>query len=868
MANEAWETVRDALEKEDAPVVAALLGGYDPAQRQEVARELPRYLRARRYGYGGWIEAMRVAGAAAIGGAAAVAAWLHRQEFQSWDERDDVSLIAEAIADRPERWRSDLAVRLARRSTGPRPEGDRDTRLALELLRSTGAEPPDHDLFTVAWAVLAARDPAEAPLRAVMLPRIFEADGVGRALRDEHAWPVRLAGEGPRELLLDGCLGRFLRGGSAGDLRLFVRLHQALEPAPAEVSARRRDYLRLLPAAPANVADLAVACLRRLGPLEPPDAREAVEGLLFRREGRFVRAGLTWLDHLATSPAHSEAASPAVHLVPATDLPARSGSGRERAGAGDLDDFAAGVAAAFVCAASDARERAARLVVKHATRFTPAALETIADAASLLPPGEGAELSTVLARTPLPGIEEEDGPAFRPRALPVLVEPSRVLPPQLTPSWLLRRLSAHDWYLAERWLNAFVRLAATDRAGLAAALAPAAAAFSTSRYWWHPWWDVNEWVGAMAVELAEPGTEARAGKRGALGMPTPKDRVPGFDQGAVSKIVPLARFAEVHQALIDGTLPPYLLATPTHVTGRLDADELLERLAGYQRAGVRALPLDLEQALLRLPRDISPEARERLRESVGQEAVAALAADPSVRLVWDHSDPDDVRVRPEIDAAPTGLSLLDAVIATRARDEGCAALLAVVPSRRELAAAHSVHSVVSYSARQVPRTADLTALATAQGPGGEGVAMLLAYRIWQRRDDDEVMAPLLWLAAAGELPAEEVGRQLSRLLRHGRETPTEVLPLLREAAQQGAYEAVWGIVAGLIEEYLPGPGERVNTAHVRLVSFAVDAAGWAGARGELPRVAELAGRTRTSHLVRQARRLHAQLTRQTPGRTT
>nr|BFE77654.1 hypothetical protein GCM10020093_002550 [Planobispora longispora] len=73
-------------------------------------------------------------------------------------------------------------------------------------------------------------------------------------------------GEGriSRELLLSGCTGRFLRGGDATDLRFFARLHELLEPSEAEVAARARDYLRLLPVAPGPVAELALKHLRRL----------------------------------------------------------------------------------------------------------------------------------------------------------------------------------------------------------------------------------------------------------------------------------------------------------------------------------------------------------------------------------------------------------------------------------------------------------------------------------------------------------------------------------------------------------------------------------------------------------------------------
>jgi hypothetical protein len=70
---------------------------------------------------------------------------------------------------------------------------------------------------------------------------------VGRVLRDDRldpddegqarqSWLRALreqaeAGRIEREALVDGCVRRFLRGGSATDLRFFVRLHEHLARA-------------------------------------------------------------------------------------------------------------------------------------------------------------------------------------------------------------------------------------------------------------------------------------------------------------------------------------------------------------------------------------------------------------------------------------------------------------------------------------------------------------------------------------------------------------------------------------------------------------------------------------------------------------
>lgn len=93
---------------------------------------------------------------------------------------------------------ADLAIRLAlrlrpRRRPDPR---DRNLSLALALLRRTGATPPEHDPLVVGWVSGEARigELRSDPLLGHLLPRIFEAEGVGRALRDEgngthqHMW--------------------------------------------------------------------------------------------------------------------------------------------------------------------------------------------------------------------------------------------------------------------------------------------------------------------------------------------------------------------------------------------------------------------------------------------------------------------------------------------------------------------------------------------------------------------------------------------------------------------------------------------------------------------------------------------------------
>lgn len=67
-------------------------------------------------------------------------------------------------------------------------------------------------------------------------------------------------------------------------------------------------------------------------------------------------------------------------------------------------------------------------------------------------------------------------------------------------------------------------------------------------------------------------------------------------------------------------------------------------------------------------------------------------------------------------------------------------------------------------------------------------------------------------------------------------------------------------MSGLLTHYLPGLGERATSAHTRVMTFAADVAVSAKVRGTHDAIATLAARKPTTELVRQARRLHAQLT--------
>ncbi|MGK5558098.1 hypothetical protein ACSNOI_41490, partial [Actinomadura kijaniata] len=337
----AWDDVRERIEAKSADGVAALVAGLPEEDRRAVAGELPGHLN-RLFARVGWFDeyvpALRVAGAGTIGGAAGVATWLNRRQFtMSRTVHQDTDLLVRVLRTRPADWLADLAGRLTLRLSLPGLSG---LDLALALLRETGVTPPDHDPLVIGWARDGAPS-ADDPLLPHLLPRLFEVDGVGTAM-ESPSWAAsgpswvrelkRFAAEGrlDRRTLLDGCVSRFLRGGDARELRFFATLHAGLEPADpaarrAETTARARDYLRLLPAAPAPVAELALRLLRELDDPDVPDPldlTEALDALLFRPEAGLVGRGLSWLAEIVERhPALADECAPALAQTFAHDSP-------------------------------------------------------------------------------------------------------------------------------------------------------------------------------------------------------------------------------------------------------------------------------------------------------------------------------------------------------------------------------------------------------------------------------------------------------------------------------------------------------------------------------------------------------------------
>ncbi|MFI7446742.1 hypothetical protein ACIBQX_04520 [Nonomuraea sp. NPDC049714] len=975
----AWAQVRDRITARDAPGLADLMITLPDAERAEVARRLPdlrKDLReaADRQGRARWAlgegegddewdgewdsgetddigghgEVLRIAGAGVLAGPAAAVAWLTRREFAGrWAGVEEVVRV---LAARPAGWQAEVAVRLARKI---RTADDRNASLALALLRACGAPPPEHDPLVLAW--LRARPAADDPLIGPLLPRIFEAEGAGRVLREERLEPAptrwlsllqRLGATGrvSRAELLDGCLRRFLRGGDAIGLRFFVRLHRMLDPTPQEAADRVRDYLRLLPAAPGTVAELALAQVKYGGPHEEAEIIEAIGALTFRPEAKLALEGLRWLER---------------------ELPHAA-------------ELAPALALAFGHASYEVQGRAARIALKHAAAFAPAG-EAIAEAVPMLPAALGARVAAVYGGEVM---AQERREVFTPPPLPVPPAPEPFPEPTLHVPW-----NMYHWVDYERWLAAFVRHAAGDREEMRRTLAADHGGANSYLFQQESWADARSWFTALAQEVLAPGTDPGPGEpepfdpwagasfrvrvglvpdseeddgdgepaeedseperaftnvpehvreeifeqllelgvskervaamRDGLPAPPPAPGEPrGFRVGIAysgsrppfmapeppdpavewrrrhrlpqpSGISPphafvLRRLSEIYAALRAGTLPPVLLATPTLMTGHLDPDVLVDRLAECAAAGVEPLPADLAQALVRLPRGRHPDAAGKAA-LIGSPAAATAAAwlageglpDPETGLRWGYLDgatdryfdehepehrPWEIRLTPRLRAAPTGHELLDELLSEPSRwgwdvhggEKGW--WPAVLPSHREVVATNYLRFLLHPGIAPV----FVEALADADGPTGEAMALTLAYFV--AAGHPEAAPLLLRMAARGDLPAEAVGEQVALLLRRTpRFEERAVVRVLAEAARQGAYAMIWRLLTTLLPVLLPGPGERPVAVHTEAMTLAADTATWAGARGAIPQVTAYAESGGRSRFVRECARLRDQL---------
>ena len=857
-------TVLALVDKGDARGVADALAGATPAQRRAVAAAVTPLAAVDQWE--AWqrrdeVGALIVAGVACLPTAAQVATWLGRRSFSTVEP--DIDAIVDTLVARQVPWLPDLATRLAGALTG-RTNTPHVWRLAAGVVLAAGVPPPTGDQFVLGWlsAVFSwnvlerrgARDALRAdPFLDALLPHMFEVDGAGALMTTWSGMSARtgreeadlgvlafasLAAEGrlARPALLDGCLSRFLKGDRPSSVRVFVSLHAALAPTVDEIAERRDDYARLLPDAPASVATLAQKALRALdtaGRLGVDVVLRSGRDVLFRPDRGLVRTQLSWLDSVARR------------------CPERAG------------EVLIVVADAFAHPTLDVQERALAVVGRHLSACDPAVRVALAVAA---------------------------GRRVPPQQLPAPPQVRPMPPPIGTPSELAAEatalFSAHGDMIAwERVLAATVSLAAADRAALRASLEPVTGRFDATLN--QPDLSGITPLGELILHVLLVLTRDRSGSlwqamvgmaRAVSGRGTLRDQV--RSQGAPTPHLMMVWRTDEIGLRIDREPVPALLATPTTTTGHIDPATLVDRVAAAERDGWRPWPVDLSQALLRLPRTADPEvvARAgRLRSPAGRRLAERLAAGP----VPDPATEPVARRRghfwlPALPSAPelpllqlvpttgTGDPVSDEMFHNNPTEHWRISLVgsqhlwpAVLPSHREVVAAHLLPDVATGPEFGNVDACDvLPALAECAGPCGPAMAAALAYALGAARESSRVAGvdAALTLAATGDLDGAAVGRALAGQLAAGATKLPRITAALDGLAAGGATAATWAIASTVLAAVLVLPKPPPATPDLlalasRVVVDCPDA-------GLLPELATVAARTGTSRLVTEARRLH------------
>ncbi|MFI1577041.1 DUF6493 family protein [Embleya sp. NPDC020630] len=898
-----WERVLAVVDdpgrhQDDPAPIVALFAGRTEAERRALLPAYKEAVRSRRTG-GIGLRPLRHVGVALLGGPAGIAQWLLREDM-AWPEKFGQEAVYTILAERDPAWIPDIATRMAARL--PLDPWGNQWHVVDALVRGAGLPTPTTPGFVLRWMTEVAGRwrgsgrPLAEHLAADryfpdLLPALFEVAGVGQNLDTpttgpnavRPGWDTALAALADaktiqRDVLLDGCLSRLLRGERPGALRGFVRLHEALAPADDELAARVEGYLRLLPDAPSTVAALAQAALRRVDGadlLDPERIAEASRSVLFRAEKTLVRAQLTWL-------------GTAIKRHP------------EHAGT-----LLATACTAFGSPAGDLQERAVALIAKHVRSLPPdqvdLVLTEVRDALPMLGDAIRPEAAALIGEsgTPEPAFVVPLGPP-PPRELPPPISSMAELVEELavffgsTPNpWVSPRGQATDPLAVERIVAALLREHARDGEALHTALLPLT---EQHGHIVHQQWFAHQVRGAVGVMVA--AATGHGGRQGwfrslfGKGDAAEHDLIPG-DKRDIERIAPpqrflLARLYEVGTRLQVPHSGPYL-AEIADAAGFVDPEALVAGLETWEASGHSPWRRDVDQALLRLPShlDPAPIARAgRLTSPAGRRVARVMAAGgPTPGLIgrgrfdrihraysapkggWVHSDgplatvaPGDPDTVPETAWALYGLADPGAAARTSAwsEDSGpdlhCWPLL--LPRDRDVIAAHL--AICTQRGIDAPsRGAEvLPALAESFGPLGPGMSLALAYALGAQAAEDRTGAVDAFVTLSARDDAwdtEALGRDLGEAVRTRGLKTTRVVASLRDAARAGATGSVWGTLSGFVPDLLAGTG---TTGLGDVLALAAETAAGSGARGvSIPGLAELAERKGSSRAVVEARRL-------------
>ncbi|MFF3615821.1 DUF6493 family protein [Streptomyces sp. NPDC002580] len=864
--------------------VTGLLDGMTDGERRSclpALRELRKELRATPWGATSRSTAgpaLHAAGAACHTGAAGAASWIAAADMR-WSQASP-GVLLHVLGDRETDWLADLTHRLARRPAG--------SRLPFALLSGlvglSGCEVPTTEAYVRGWFehIGASRDSEDTLARRLRqeprLPRMVDALLTSLDVTGQITWMfgdgpgswhhalAELAAEGTldREILVDACVARLLRGGAPAEQRLFLSLLSCLGPTRDEERERSADWIALAREAVPTVAWHAQSVLAALaleGELTPRQLAEMSSAVLFRTEKKLVRAQLILLGKvLGRDPSTADALLPTV-------------------------------AQAFGHEDPEAQERALKLVEHHGAALPEGGEERvrIGELADGLSPGLRLRARRLL------GIEEPGSASVvQEELLPPVPERARLAAAPDSVAELAEEISAllvSDGGVAafERALDGLVRHAHRDRDGLVDALGPVVARCrwmnldarhqtTMARFRESP--HGLDVVLAALFEKVDTATLHAAVQQGA-----PNGNCP---HSAMSRAFD-ARLWEVAYRLRAEPMP-LLLATPTWDTGLLEPDELVTRLAEYRRLEARPGAADFAQALLRVRRGdrataTAAAARARAVGSPEGYRLAQWLADEGplppvyrrrtagVRILVELGGLEEIQglFPPEFRLLGRPFTVFKDRSSCRHWDVATKRHWpAVVPERRELVAARVLRDVSMLSVDDSRSDAAiLPLLAEADGPAGEALHLCVAYGLGARHAEDRHAAvdALLVLAARGQLDAGRLGADLGELVCRGAVKPSRLADSIHAAAATGAYATVWSVLRDLLPALLTDlAAEGSDGGPIRglgeLLTVAADCAERSGARGDLAHLAGAAGRRGSSKVVVQARRLRLALTQE------
>ncbi|MFE4699226.1 DUF6493 family protein [Streptomyces sp. NPDC056738] len=862
---------------------AGLLDGMTDAERRSclpALKALRKELRSAPWNAASRVAhpALHAAGAACHTGAAGAATWIAGVDMR-WSQASP-GVLLHVLGDRESDWLADLTHRLAARPTTSRVP----FALLSGLVGLSGCAVPTTDSYVQGWLEhigaswhsgdTVAQRLRKEPHLSVLITALFESLEVTSRI----AW---LFGDGPgswynalaelaeegtldREVLLDACVARLLRGGAPADQRVFLRLLLSLAPTRDEERERTADWTALACQAVPAVAWHAQSVLASLaldGELTHRQLAEMSSGVVFRTEKKLVRAQLILLGKvLKGDPSAADVLLPAV-------------------------------AEAFGHEDTEVQERALKLVERHVGALPDAAdaRARLEDLSADLSPGLRLRAQRAL------GVEAPGSAStVQEDVLPPVPERARLAPAPESVAELAEEVSA---ILAsgggvaafERALDGLVRHAHRDPDALVEALGPVVA-----RCWWKDRDPSYPVVDRSFRESAHGLEVVLAALFKGVGMDTLHAAVQQGPTGgncrhsALSRALDARLWEAAHRLRTEPM--PFLLATPTWDSGLLEPDELVERLTEYRRLDARPGTADFAQALLRVRRDdaattAAAAARARALGSPEGYRLAQWLTSEGPLLPTVRRRTSGARVLLELGELeeiqglfPREFRLLGRPLTAfkdhwYCRHWGATDQQhwpAVVPGRRELVAARLL-SDFGAAAMEDGRvdTASLPLLAEADGTAGEALHLCLAYGLGARRPEERLAAvdALLILAARGQLDAGRLGADLGELVRRGALKKSRLAESIRTAAATGAYATVWSVLDGLLPVLLAdltadGAGGGAVRGLGELLAVAADCAERSGARGDLAHLADTAGRQGSSKVVAQARRLRTALTRE------